>query len=114
MLKRLIKARIGTSCFSANRILGLGDSFCVFGFRLRNCFLFFVGTGGFRVSRPMGVLGAVWFFVLGCFLGLFGTGGVDFLHMCYVGSMLGMMGWGWVGMLKADACVVGLLLGFCV
>jgi hypothetical protein len=58
------------------------------------------------VSRPLVLLGTVWFFVLGCFLGWFWMGGLDFLPMRYVGSMLGEMGCGWVGMLKADACVV--------
>jgi hypothetical protein len=40
----------------------------------------------------MVLFGAVWFFVLGCFLVAVGMGGVGFLFVRYVGCMLGGVG----------------------
>ncbi len=56
--------------------------------------LFFVlwGWVALGLPRPTVLLGAVWFFVLGCFLVCFGMGGAVFCPIGYVGGMLGGMG----------------------
>ena len=57
------------------------------------CFFSLWGWGALKFPHPVFLLGAVWFFGLGCFPVCVGLGRVRFCLVSIHGAMLGWAGW---------------------